>query len=279
MTEKPYGIIYKAVRVYDGKTYVGQTTAALEERKKGHFRDDYHGQFNRALRKYVFDWYVIDEANDQLTLDAREQHWIDTLDTMYPKGYNRKGAGSNGKHSEITKLKIAQSLTGQTRSAETREKQRRSMIGKNVGKTPNEETRKKISESVRAAFANPSEKMLESRKRAAEKLRGRPSGMLGKKQAEKTKQKLREANKGKAPWSKGKKLGNYSPERRRLTALGRRLMLLVKGSAGTTTNDAVASLAPEFQAHEVMDAIDRAVTRGSMMLDDVGKLFLKKKRE
>lgn len=110
---KPLGVIYKATNLINNKCYIGQTTKALEERKRNHFHrihDEIY--FHNALKKYgaeSFKWEVLCECEDKLMLNIREtmkiivnhSHWTEN-------GYNLTwgGASSFGyKHSEKNKKK------------------------------------------------------------------------------------------------------------------------------------------------------------------------------
>lgn len=93
-------IIYKITNVQTGKMYVGQTKKLLNDRFESHVAaartcDTY---LYRACAKYGisnFSIEVIECVSDD-ELDAREQHWIDALNTLAPFGYNMTIGGTGG---------------------------------------------------------------------------------------------------------------------------------------------------------------------------------------
>jgi group I intron endonuclease len=114
------GIIYIATSP-SGKNYVGQTMYSLEERWRDHKYDafdpnkDHCVALNNAIRKYGHDKFIVNVlilCNDSY-LDKYEEQFIDVYLSSDPKfGYNIKIGGSSGKHSDITKMKISNSLKG-----------------------------------------------------------------------------------------------------------------------------------------------------------------------
>ena len=87
-----YGIVYRALCVPSGKSYVGQTVRTLEQRWRAHKESQSacHA-LKSAIRKYgakAFVLSILDTANDQSDLNAKEEHWIATLGTVSPGGYN-----------------------------------------------------------------------------------------------------------------------------------------------------------------------------------------------
>lgn len=111
------GCIYQATSP-SGKSYIGQTIDTIENRWRDHVYDaitPYKDQcklLNRAIRKYgikSFDLKCL-EVCDRNKLDEREMHYIAFHDTMKPNGYNLKYGGSSTKHTEETKRKISETL-------------------------------------------------------------------------------------------------------------------------------------------------------------------------
>ena len=83
-----YGIVYRALCVPSGKSYVGQTVRTLEQRWRAHKESQSacHA-LKSAIRKYgakAFVLSILDTANDQSDLNAKEEHWIATLGTVSP---------------------------------------------------------------------------------------------------------------------------------------------------------------------------------------------------
>jgi hypothetical protein len=110
------GIIYCVEHIATGKKYVGQTRSHRLNRGRyrpfgadGRFRDhmscasrntktDQCSALYNAVREYgrgAFLWKHLEEC-DVSDLDDRERHWISTLNTEYPTGYNLTGGGRAG---------------------------------------------------------------------------------------------------------------------------------------------------------------------------------------
>lgn len=134
---KMYVIIMDIGQIYcitspSGKRYTGQCVKVLsngktwgyERRWKQHVCDalrgkDYCRLLNNAIRKYspeAFSIVVLEECNVN-ELDAKENFYITTYNTMSPNGYNLISGKSNCRQSDETKALRQQS-----------------MLGKNVGK-------------------------------------------------------------------------------------------------------------------------------------------------
>lgn len=124
-----------------GKQYVGQCVQFLSNGKrwgyecrwKQHVRDAYNGKdycrlLNASIRKYGPDKFSIEllKTCDILELDRYENIYIESLDTMTPRGYNLVSGKSMSRQSE-----------------ETKEKRRQSMLGVNVGRVYEKRPRKR----------------------------------------------------------------------------------------------------------------------------------------
>ena len=88
----PYGVIYKAINLVNGKMYIGQTVQKLEHRKWKHYSEAKNSSliFHRAIMKYGkdnFKWVIVDEANSKEELSEKEVYWIKRFNT-YSNGYN-----------------------------------------------------------------------------------------------------------------------------------------------------------------------------------------------
>lgn len=123
------GFIYKLTSP-SNKCYIGQTIKSIEYRWKEHIYDannlnqDRCKCLNSAIRKYGETEFLIDkiiECNDD-ELNKYEEQYIQQYKSFVPYGYNIKLGGSNGKHSEETKLKISKALIGRERTLESLEK-------------------------------------------------------------------------------------------------------------------------------------------------------------
>lgn len=111
-----YGIVYQALCIPSGKSYVGQTIRPLEVRWKAH-RYTLEGcrALKAAIRKYGAESFVLsvlDTATSQEDLNQKEAYWIDRLGTISPGGYNLLQYDSGRK----------------APSAETREKMRQAKL-------------------------------------------------------------------------------------------------------------------------------------------------------
>lgn len=84
--------IYKIINLITSEIYVGQTTKSIETRFAGHCSKSSRSLISLAIQKYGkenFTIELIDIASDQKDLDSKEVYWIETLDTISPKGYNK----------------------------------------------------------------------------------------------------------------------------------------------------------------------------------------------
>lgn len=111
--EKVYGIIYKITNTITGVVYVGQTVSHRKNKGKfrpfgmvGRFNDHISeavnntkkkqcSYLNNAIRKYGKDMFVVEllEHCPRESLDDREQYYIESLNTIFPNGYNLTPGG------------------------------------------------------------------------------------------------------------------------------------------------------------------------------------------
>lgn len=156
-----YGIVYLAENLSNGKRYVGQTTSTLERRRYSHKEQSKIPKtyFHSAIAKYGmsnFRWTVLEEAEDQSSLDNKECAWIAKFcSNDREKGYNLKEGGSGGgHHSEESKRKMSISHLGMKASEEAKQKMSRAHKGRHYnignthrkGKKASAEAKKKLSE-------------------------------------------------------------------------------------------------------------------------------------
>ena len=120
----------------NGKLYVGITQRTLDERWKSHLyaaQNDSSYRFHQAIRKYgndAFQGLILEESVPSEDISLEERKWIALLGTMnYTLGYNMTCGGDGA--------------TGRIVSSETREKHRKSQLGKKAS----EETKAKMRES------------------------------------------------------------------------------------------------------------------------------------
>jgi len=89
----------------------------------------------RAIAKYgvnAFTIRVVDTADTQEELDTKEIHWIHTLGTISPVGYNLTEGGKGGKMSPEAVEKNRQAHLGKKRTPESVEKFRAVMTGRKL---------------------------------------------------------------------------------------------------------------------------------------------------
>jgi len=144
------GIIYRAESPI-GKKYYGQTIQKFQYRKNRHIRDaknKSHWRFHQALRKYNFDfeWKIIETYNNENKvilinkLNERETYWVRKDKTyLFEYGYNSSFGGDNAfnerqPHSQETKQKIKNSLTGVKHTKERRKNISEAHKGKDFSK-------------------------------------------------------------------------------------------------------------------------------------------------
>lgn len=186
------GIIYCA-SAPNNKKYLGRTIQSLSKRRYYHHYNARTGSnlyFHRAIKKYGEEnikWDILEEIEDidKKTLidklNEREIYLIKNLDTLYPLGYNlSKGGGNYG------------NKRGHIQSKETREKRRKSMLGKNTG-PKSEETKRKMSESKIGSV--PWNKGVSWNEEAKEKM---SRSHKGKKLSVETKKKMSQFQRGRA---------------------------------------------------------------------------------
>lgn len=129
--------IYVIKNCFNNKVYVGQTWETIEER----FRKHKTGKNTCVKLANAFSKYGKDSFNIELIItcpnqevaDCNEILFIEKFDSI-KNGYNIKGGGSKGKHSQETKDKIAASnrvaLKGNVISDQTKKKLSISLKGK-----------------------------------------------------------------------------------------------------------------------------------------------------
>lgn len=119
MVNKTYGRIYLITNLINNKQYVGQTVNSIKTRFYKHCWNAKNNKqlsmaITRAIRKYGKENFKIEEiiiAKNQEELNYFEGFYINSLNTLCPKGYNItniiKGKGKCSKET-IEKMKIAQ---------------------------------------------------------------------------------------------------------------------------------------------------------------------------
>lgn len=127
----PYGYIYRATNVVNGKVYIGQTVASrwnedkipIEERWKEEVGEAYRKEARGDNLRYVenaivkygpdnFDLTQQDIAHNQEELDRKETEHIRDYDSMNPdEGYNLKEGGLGGRLSDQAKENLSDAIT------------------------------------------------------------------------------------------------------------------------------------------------------------------------
>jgi group I intron endonuclease len=94
-------IIYKVTSSTSGKSYIGQTTKSLQERKQTHIKNIKKGiktHFYLAILKYGeddFNWEILDTTTNKLQLNNLEVYYIKKYNS-YGCGYNMTLGGEGG---------------------------------------------------------------------------------------------------------------------------------------------------------------------------------------
>lgn len=179
-----YGYIYKTTNLVNNKIYIGQ-------HKADQFNVTYFGSGKsllNAINKYGkenFICEILEWCETQSKINSRERYWIKFYNSRDRNiGYNITEGGEGwkgGHHSEYTKQKISKAKTG---------------CHPNRDYVITEETRQKISRTLKAKHQSSWNKGVPMREISKQKLR---EVNIGKKLSEETKQKM----KGRKAWNKG----------------------------------------------------------------------------
>ena len=160
--EKRFNYVYITTNVINGKQYIGDRSCNIDPEKDAYIGSGIY--FKHALNQYGrenFKREIIEFFQTKSEAFFAQEKYINYYNTLTPKGYNISPTGGvwhlgGGNHSDETKLKIKNTLTGSKHtpdriqkmanskrgykySEERCEKQRQSMKGKNLGKIMSEE--------------------------------------------------------------------------------------------------------------------------------------------
>jgi group I intron endonuclease len=105
--------IYRIYNTIDGKSYVGQSRN-IAARFSKHRRSERNRPLKKAFKDYgmeAFTFEVLEELDTptQQLLDDREVFFMEQYQSL-SNGYNVRGGGKGGKHSEETKKRIAKKV-------------------------------------------------------------------------------------------------------------------------------------------------------------------------
>lgn len=170
------GIIYCYTNTITGKKYIGQTIHP-EQRKRNHLHEaimknsDYY--FHRSIRKYGWDKFqydILEEVGREL-LNERELHFIESLNTLWPHGYNQSLANALNETS-IQKMAETKKKRFSQMTDDERKKLTQKLCESNKGKKRSEETRKRMSESTKKYLKeNPRVRSEETKRRVSESMK------------------------------------------------------------------------------------------------------------
>ena len=195
--ETDNGVVYLLTSP-SGKQYVGQTwdyETRMTSYRCGASKDQ--PALHNAIRKYGWNNFnavkIAQDIQTQAVLDAKEDAFIVSLNTMSPHGYNLRRGGKGGKMSIESRAKM--SVSHRNPSAETRAKLSAAHRGEKngfYGKKHSLETRNKISMS-----ATGRKHTAETKAKISVITRGRVAWNKGKHHSPETKAKMRRAHLGK----------------------------------------------------------------------------------
>ena len=118
------GYIYILENLISGKMYTGQTVDPYSRLLEHFSVSSKCPAIAAAIRKYGkenFDFIILESCNSQESLNEREIYWIKELNSLAPNGYNLKEGGQQGgSPSEETRRRISKSLRGYKHSEETK---------------------------------------------------------------------------------------------------------------------------------------------------------------
>ena len=140
------GYIYRIINKITNQNYIGQTTQDLYERWRQHKQKKSNCRYLKsAFNKYGienFDFKLICIGFDD-NLNDLEIYYIKKYNCIVPNGYNLRSGGNNGgKHNEETKKKISETLKKRPKSIYHKPQ---------LGKPHTEEVKNKISNANKGA--------------------------------------------------------------------------------------------------------------------------------
>jgi len=159
-------IIYQAMNMITGMSYIGQTTRSLKERKSAHLKRAISSnlKFYNAIKKYgedKFSWTILKQCKTREELNFQEEFYINYYNTMTPNGYNltKGGNGSLGlKHKRETKELLSKINSGKNHprfGIPCSEKTKKKIGDANRGRKMSENFGKQMSERLKRLWKNP----------------------------------------------------------------------------------------------------------------------------
>ena len=207
--KSPSNYIYKITNLINGKLYIGQTNDPKNRWSQHKTCKDNRPLYN-AMGKYGKENFVFEiiEECETLTLANIQEEWhIFCACSLVPEGYNIGLGGENKTVSEETKKKISETLKGHALSEETKMKISKSLIGKRCGKE-NHNYGKQFSEETRKKMSEAKKGKYpseETKKKMSESLKGEKNYLYGKHPSEEARKRMSESHKGKHPSEETKK--------------------------------------------------------------------------
>jgi group I intron endonuclease len=200
--------VYKITHIASGKSYIGISKDIYRrwvQHKSWVNTKARRSAIYAAMQKYgidAFSWQIIEECCKD-DLERREQHWIAVFDT-FRNGYNLTAGGEYNKQvSDETRKRMSEAHKGKKISKESIEKRvKRGSDHYGYGKQRDEETRKKISQSLTGKKQSDETKLkrsksLTGRKMSQEAVEKSRIARTGIKFSEQARKNLSEAHKGK----------------------------------------------------------------------------------
>lgn len=187
--------IYCIRNTNNGKSYVGQSINIQKRIQSHQSGRGGTGVLDKSIKKnginaFVYEIYELCEPSN---LDAREQHWIASLDSVSPNGYNLTPGGEGGSSSKETRQKISQANKGR--------------VPWNKGKETPPEIRRKQSLAARNRSPEAQQAIAEANRKPRSK---------------EVLKRMSDSRKGRTAWNKGKKMPPISAETRKKMSASRR---------------------------------------------------------
>ena len=225
--------VYSILCIPKQKRYIGSTTN-YKNRIKEHIRSFNKGTQTKELQE---DWYsygkesfkfdIIEIVENFNILGFRESYWIEYFKNVDNGVYN---VGSVNTISDVTKLKISNSLRGRTLSLDTREKM------------SNSHKNKPLSNEHRQNISNSRKKTLKG------VYAGENNGMYGKKHTKESREKISMSLKGNIPWNLGKYWDEETKKKISISNKGKKMSDSTKQKCREKSKQFWDNMSPEERA-------------------------------